>query len=88
MVNRGHALVELQRRLPSKIAIKTLSDEAPVPQWDSAVADRCGLLNHSGEIPKSWGDYCDLSGAKVAIEEFDRQWERALIDRNLQQLGL
>jgi len=89
IVNRGHALLELQRRLPSKIAIKTLATEALLPKQDIAVADHRGYLCHTAsEKPKSWGDYRDLPGAKVAIDEFDRLWERALIDRNLQQLGL
>lgn len=88
IVNRGHGLLELQRRLPSKIAIKKLHPEALLPKHDTIVADACAYLcrGHS-ESASSWANYYDVSGAKNAIEQFDMLWQRALIDRDLQLLS-
>ena len=75
IVRRGHSLVALARRAPTKIAFRSLQDH---PDWDGdtlVVRDRTGVLSHSGD-GRTPGSYFpqDRPTCERALGRFEDLW--------------
>lgn len=89
IVKRGHRLLKLHRRLPSKIKLKTVSCEPHLIKENWIIADHSGLIVQSIKEPeKLWGDFNNPPVANNHITQFDQLWGRAKDDNNLRQLDL
>ena len=89
IIARGHALLELHRRLPSSIAIRKLTiDTHGLPQ-PFLIADESGLLLRpdDGEGP-SFANFCDRVTAKSLIDLYDPLWDRSYPDPELRSLSV
>lgn len=81
----GHRLLELARRLPSKIALRRLPDEVPEEVMRNfVVVDERGYW----VVPdrESWSGFCndnDRVEARRLVDEFDRLFDRSRDDPEL-----
>lgn len=89
IVQRGHVLLELQRRLSSKVRMRR-ADCAPTDIRENyLVADQRGVLCHPVREPeKAWVDYNNRPVAEDYCAQFDELWGRAIDDPQLRLLHL
>lgn len=89
IVQRGHRLLALSRRLPSRMEIRRLEDH---PQWNDdtlVIRDRAGVL----ELPGSDADFGfyrpqDRPQAEAGINRFDELWRLGQVDAEFRALSL
>lgn len=89
LVQRGHRLLSLSRRLPSKIHMQTLSEH---PQWKGetlVIRDRDGVLYKPGDSDKE-GFYEPDSRASTQrhLELFQELWRHSERSAELRSLSL
>lgn len=92
LVNEGHRLLALARRLPSKVQIRRPKEAAAESRPDEPaclIADETGILVQ----PKSgtYAGFVDLQGGALArgrALDFDAAWERSLPIPDLRLLGI
>jgi predicted GNAT family N-acyltransferase len=89
IVQRGHPLLELQRRPSSNIHIRR-ADCAPTDIKENyLVADQRGVLCYSLREPeKAWSDYNNRPVAEDYCAQFDELWHRSIDDPELRLLHL
>lgn len=89
IVARGHALLELHRRLPSSVTIRKLTMDIHSLVQPFMIADETGVLLRpdDGEGP-SFANFCDRVKARSLIELFDPLWDRSLPDPELRNLSM
>jgi predicted GNAT family N-acyltransferase len=89
IVQRGHALLELQRRLSSNVRMRR-ADCAPSDIRENyLVADQRGLLCYALREPEqAWADYNNQPLATDYAAQFDELWGRAIDDPELRLLHL
>ena len=90
VVTRGHPMLELARRLSSKIQLLKVPDNWPVDSRRSfAVADARAiwwLPDH--DTPTGWADARNPVQANRVLNEFDKLFERAVVEPGLRLLKL
>lgn len=89
VVQRGHGLLELTRRLSSKVHMRR-ADCLPSDILENyLVADQRGVLCHSVREPeKAWADYNNRPVAEDYCAQFDELWGRSIDDPELRLLHL
>ena len=89
LVHRGHRLLELARRVPSKMGIQRLAEH---PQWNGETAvirDRDGVLfQPGGGERRAFYEPGSRAVAEQYIEQFEELWRRSEIDQELRSLRL
>lgn len=86
---RGHRLLNLHRRLSSKIALRCSNTPAHDIKESLIIADQSAFIAQSIRDPdKCWGNYNNKPVAQSYIEYFDQLWEHATEDKNLRQLEI
>ncbi len=89
IIHNGHRVLDLCRKLPSKIAIKTLTRREDIDPRSYLLADTSGII-YRPEYEDYQG-YCNFHG-KNEVEnlqtEFDRQWNTAFIDPHFRDMTL
>jgi len=89
LVQRGHHLLELQRRLSSRIPLRRVTGEPALIQENYLLADRRGILCYTVKEPEqAWGDYSNGPVAENYTVQFDELWNRAVEDPDLRVLNL
>jgi hypothetical protein len=89
LVKRRHQLVELMRRLPSKIELRLANPNYPNAEEPFLIADREGLVyRHRFDSPKGFAKLSDPGRVKRLQEEFQRMWDGARSSREMRQLPL
>ena len=89
LVQRGHRLLQLARRIPSNLQIRRLRDH---PDWNGetvVIRDRDGVLYQPGGTEKR-GFYEPDSRASTQrhLERFDELWRLGTVDTELRTLSL
>ncbi|UWN52190.1 hypothetical protein ASALC70_04428 [Alcanivorax sp. ALC70] len=89
-VKRGHGLVHLARRLPSRLHLRQTQPDDADPALCFAVAERTGLFEAAGWPRPERLDLCAhaLPRAPRRAEHFSRVWERARSNPELRELRL
>jgi predicted GNAT family N-acyltransferase len=89
IVQRGHVLLELARRLSSNVRIRR-ADCAPTDIRENyLVADQRGVLCYSLREPeKAWSDYNNRPVEEDYCAQLDELWERGIDDPELRLLHL
>lgn len=89
IVQRGHVLLELQRRLSSNVRMRR-ADCAPTDLRENyLVADQRGILCYALREPEqAWADYNNQPLAMDYAAQFDELWGRAIDDPELRLLSL
>ncbi len=89
LINRGHRLLELARRTPSKVHIQRLSEH---PQWNQetlVIRDRDGVLyKPGGSDHEAFFEPRSRASTQRHLELFDELWRQSSVDPNLRSLAL
>jgi predicted GNAT family N-acyltransferase len=89
LVERGHRLLALQRRLPSSIHIRRVGQTAEPLHHAWLIADGRGVLCYDQREPASaWADYNNAPLAEDYRSRFDELWNRADVAPELRLLSL
>jgi hypothetical protein len=89
IVSRGHGMLSLARRLPSRIELRCLAEH---PDWDGdtlMIRDRNGLLGLPGS-PRDPGYYRpdDRARSVRALGRFEELWRVGTVDPEFRALSL
>jgi predicted GNAT family N-acyltransferase len=89
IIEHGHRLVQLARRLPSSIELRRLAEH---PDWDGdteILRDRSAVLSHPGGESDP-GNYRpdDRGRCQVALGRFDELWRVGVVDPEFRALSI
>ncbi len=89
LVQRRHQLVELMRRLPSKIELRLINQDYPSEAQAFLLADRHGLVyRHQFDKPDGFAQFSDPGHSKRLRETYQRMWEAGRTSLELRELPL
>jgi predicted GNAT family N-acyltransferase len=89
IIQNGHCLLRLQRRIPSIIQLRTTSTQAHDIKENVIIADRKGFICQSINDPeKIWANYNNKAVAKDYVLQFEELWQRSREDARLRQLDI
>ena len=89
LVKRRHQLVELMRRLPSRIELRLVNDDYPVEDQPFLLADRAGVVyRHDFYKPEGFAKFADGGRVKLLSESFQRMWDAGRSSLELRELPL
>lgn len=89
IVERGHLLLELQRRLSSVIQLRRADCDAHTVTENFLIADDRGVLCYSLQEPeKAWADFNNRPLAEDYCAQFDELWHRSIDDPELRLLHI
>ncbi len=89
IARRPHPLIELARRLTSKISLKVVSTDYPTDDECYLLAGRYNLFYR--KCPSEIAGFCDFNRpdrVKVYRDKFDEMWKRAKRSREFNTFGL
>jgi predicted GNAT family N-acyltransferase len=87
MVQRGHRLLQLSRRLSSAIAIRVLAEHPELPEATYLVRDNDGVVYKPDDIGRpGFYEPDSRASAKKFVEGFDALWRWGERDPRLRQL--
>ena len=87
MVQRGHRLLQLSRRLSSSIAIRVLEEHPELPEATYVVRDNDGVVYKPDELGHpGFYEPDSRASAKKFVEGFDALWRLGERDPRLRQL--
>lgn len=89
LVERGHHLIRLAQRLPSKIQVRCLTDDMNDSAMSFMLVDNHGLLyQHNDGVYHGFANYDAGPEVKNLKPTFERLWQHSLPDASLQQLKI
>ena len=89
LVKRRHQLVELMRRLPSRIELKLVNSDHPHEGQPFILADREGVLyRHDFTRPSGFAGFSDSGRVRLLSENFQRMWDAGRSSLELRELPL
>ncbi|MGP4842642.1 GNAT family N-acetyltransferase [Marinobacter sp. 1Y8] len=89
LVQRRHQLVELMRRLPSKIELRLVNQDYPAENQAFVIGDRESVsYRHSLDSIVGWTRFSDTGRAKLQSEAFQRMWDSARPSVELRELPI
>ncbi|RBW49851.1 GNAT family N-acetyltransferase [Marinobacter sp. F3R11] len=89
LVKRRHQLVELMRRLPSRIELRLVNPDYPHEDQPFIIADREGVLyRHDFTGPSGFAAFADSGRVRLLAENFQRMWDSGRQSLELRELPL
>ncbi|WP_166265833.1 GNAT family N-acetyltransferase [Marinobacter caseinilyticus] len=89
LVQRRHQIIELMRRLPSKIQLRLVSPDHPTDDRAFMIADRGALIvRHGFDQPEGFANFSAPGHVKRQAESFQRMWDAGRPSVELRQLPL
>ncbi|AOY87401.1 GNAT family N-acetyltransferase [Marinobacter salinus] len=89
LIRRRHQLVELMRRLPSRIELRLANDDYPIDDQPFLLADREGVVyRHDFYKPEGFANFSDGGRVKLLSESFQRMWDVGRSSLELRELPL
>ena len=89
ITKQGHRIQTLQRRLSSKILLKTVSGDGTEVKENLVLADDCGIIFQSiADTGKLWANFNNKAITTNYINQFDELWARSIDNKNLRQIGI
>ena len=89
MVKKGHRVVELQRRLPSSISLRRITDNNIIMKENWVIADNIALIHQSVQEPElCWGNFYNRPLAEDYAMQFQHLWQHAQEDPEIRQLEI
>lgn len=89
LIKRRHQLVELMRRLPSRIELKLINRDYPHADQPFMLADRQGVVyRHNFTRPSGFAGFADSGRVKRLSENFQRMWDAGRNSPELRELPL
>ena len=89
LVQRRHQIVELMRRLPSRIELRLVNEDYPVDDQPFLLADREGVVyRHDFYKPEGFATFANSGRVKLLAESFQRMWDAGRSSLELRELPL
>lgn len=89
LVKQRHRLVELMRRLPSRIELRLVNDDYPQETQPFMLVDREGVVfRHDFQTPEGFAKFSDPGRVKLLGESFQRMWDTGRSSLELRELPL
>ncbi|WP_303289337.1 GNAT family N-acetyltransferase [Marinobacter sp. SS5-14b] len=89
LVKQRHQLVELMRRLTSRIELRLVNPDYPLEDQPFMLVDREGILcRHHFDKPEGFANFAAGGRVKVKEEAFQRMWDTARPSLELRELPL
>ncbi len=89
LVKKRHRIVELMRRLPSRIELRLVNGQYPVEDQPFVLADREALLyRHDFYKPEGFANFADSGRVRLLSESFQRMWDAGRNSLELRELPL
>lgn len=89
LVKRRHQIVELMRRLPSRIELRLVNEDYPMEDQPFLLADREGVVyRHDFYQPEGFAKFADSGRVKLLAESFQRMWDAGRGSLELRELPL
>jgi predicted GNAT family N-acyltransferase len=89
LIKRRHQIVELMRRLPSRIELRLVNPDYPVTDQPFMLVDREGVLyRHDFYKPEGFASFANGGRVKLLGETFVRMWEAGRRSLELRDLPL
>lgn len=88
MVQNGHRLLTLARRLPSSISIRKLAEHPELTGETMIIRDLDGLLVMPADGDTGYYRPDSRASAQHSIDRFDALWLRGVQDTEFRRLGL
>ncbi|MCX2981227.1 hypothetical protein EYC98_10170 [Halieaceae bacterium IMCC14734] len=88
MVNRGHRLLSLSRRLPSIVNIQKLAEHPELPTDIFMLSDSIGLVYKPLDADQAFYAPEQRAKAQGYAERFDALWNRSQADNELRELRI
>ncbi|MFK8047939.1 MAG: hypothetical protein AB8B81_05855 [Halioglobus sp.] len=88
IINNGHRLLNLTRRLPSKITIRKLEDHPEMTGETVVIRDMNGVLFMPDDEGLGFYDPDSRASTQPFIDKFESLWQRAQSDPEFRRLGL
>ncbi|WP_165854973.1 GNAT family N-acetyltransferase [Marinobacter sp. JSM 1782161] len=89
LVQRRHQIVQLMRRLPSKIELRLVNDDYPAEDAPFLIGDRETMAwRHGFDTLEGWARFSDSGRVKLQAEAFQRMWDTARPSLELRELPL
>lgn len=88
IIQNGHRLLNLTRRLPSKVFIRKLADHPEMTGETVVLRDMNGVLFMPGDDGLGFYDPDSRSSTQPFIDKFESLWQRAQTDSEFRRLGL
>ncbi|MCR8914022.1 GNAT family N-acetyltransferase [Marinobacter panjinensis] len=89
LVKHRHQIVELMRRLPSRIELRLVNEDYPVEDRPFLLADREGVVfRHDFYRPEGFANFADSGRVRLLAESFQRMWDAGKRSLELRELPL
>ncbi|MCH8497572.1 MAG: GNAT family N-acetyltransferase [Marinobacter sp.] len=89
LVERRHSLVQLMRRIPSKIELRLANRDFPNSKHPFMIADRDALLvRHKMDRPEGILRFANSGRVKQLTDEYEAMWEQARPSAELRELPI
>lgn len=89
LIKRRHQIVELMRRIPSRVELRLVSDEYPTENQPFLLADREGVVyRHNFEKPEGFAGFSDSRRVKLLSENYQRMWDAGKNSPELRELPI
>ena len=89
LVKRRHQIVELMRRIPSRIELRLVNEDYPVEDQPFLLADREGVVfRHDFYKPEGFAKFSDSGRVRLLAESFQRMWDAGKRSLELRELPL
>ncbi|MDX1754793.1 MAG: GNAT family N-acetyltransferase [Marinobacter sp.] len=89
LVKKRHQIIELMKRLPSKIELRIISEDHPFDDTPFLVVDRRAVVyRHEFGKPAGFAQLSASGRAKLLAESFQRMWNTATPSKEFRQLGI
>lgn len=89
LVKRRHQIVELMRRIPSRIELRLINDDYPVEDQPFLLVDREGVVfRHDFYKPEGFAKFSDSGRVRLLGESFQRMWDAGKRSLELRELPL
>lgn len=89
LVKRRHAIVELMRRVPSRIQLRLINSDYPAEGQPFLLADQEGVLyRHNFEKPEGFARLSAHRRVRLLSESYQRMWEAGMPSPELRELPI
>ncbi|MFT4826428.1 MAG: hypothetical protein ACJAUG_001999 [Halioglobus sp.] len=88
IIQNGHRLLNLARRLPSSVSIRKLADHPEMTGETVVLRDLNGILFMPGDEGLGFYDPDSRASTQPFIDKFEPLWQRAQPDPEFRRLGL
>lgn len=89
LIKSRHQIVELMRRMPSRIKLRLVSGEYSTESQPFLLADREGVVyRHNFENPEGFAGFSDSRRVKLLSENYQRMWDAGKNSSELRELPI